>query len=136
MSWPAARLAPSAARPEPVGDGAPRASAPVERPPALQPVVQDAAPTSNPDAPVAVPAGVPEARELARRVRASTVLTPIVRRYWLAVLPHLAPADRARLDDILRRAAPPASTTQSGNTRSDKRQLSGSPDSTASASEA
>ena len=44
-------------------------------------------------------------RDLARRIRASRVLTPALRRYWLAVLPHLEPEDRERLEAILRRAA-------------------------------
>jgi hypothetical protein len=47
-------------------------------------------------------------RDLARRIRASRVLTPALRRYWLAVLPHLEPEDRERLETILRRAAPAA----------------------------
>jgi hypothetical protein len=47
-------------------------------------------------------------RDLARRIRASRVLTPALRRYWLAVLPHLEPEDRERLEAILRRAAPAA----------------------------
>ncbi|MDQ3703127.1 MAG: hypothetical protein M3442_19740 [Chloroflexota bacterium] len=108
----------------------------MERPLAPQPVVQDAAPSPNPEAPAAAPAGVPEMRELARRVRASKVLTSTLRRYWLAVLPHLAPADRAQLDAILRRAAPPVSITPAGSTRRDERRPSGSPGSTVPAAEA
>ncbi|HEV2122368.1 MAG TPA: hypothetical protein VGW38_06305 [Chloroflexota bacterium] len=44
---------------------------------------------------------VPDARVLAKRVRASKALTGQQKRYWLAVLPHLLPEDRARLDAIL-----------------------------------
>jgi hypothetical protein len=63
---------------------------------------------------VAPPAGggaaprpvAPAGRDLAKRVRASKALTAAQRRYWLAVLPYLEPADRARLDAILGGAAP------------------------------
>jgi hypothetical protein len=64
-----------------------------------------------PDAPSSGPASsrehapaapAPPARELARRVRASRVLSGTQKKYWLSVLPHLLPADRARLDAILR----------------------------------
>ena len=48
----------------------------------------------------------PATRDLARRVRTARALTAAQRRYWLAVLPYLEPADRARLDAILGPAAP------------------------------
>jgi hypothetical protein len=49
------------------------------------------------------PAGqAPAARDLARRVRASKALSATAKRQWLMVLPHLRPADRARLAAILR----------------------------------
>lgn len=48
---------------------------------------------------------VPDARVLAKRVRASKALTGQQKRYWLAVLPHLLPEDRARLAAILRASA-------------------------------
>lgn len=51
---------------------------------------------------VAAAPPVPAPRELARRVRTTKTLSPAQRRYWLAVLPHLRPADRDRLDAILR----------------------------------
>ena len=41
-------------------------------------------------------------RALAARVRASKHLSRTLKRYWLTVLPHLQPADQARLDAILR----------------------------------
>ncbi|HEY3034925.1 MAG TPA: hypothetical protein VGJ54_09725 [Streptosporangiaceae bacterium] len=41
-------------------------------------------------------------RALAARVRASKHLSGTLKRYWLTVLPHLQPADRERLDAILR----------------------------------
>jgi hypothetical protein len=44
-------------------------------------------------------APAPALRDLARRVRGAKAAQ---RRYWLAVLPHLCPADRDRLDAILR----------------------------------
>lgn len=136
MSRTAARLDQSSALPEPAGAGAPGILTRVESPPASQPVTQGAAPAPNPEAPGAAPAGVLETRELARRVRAAKVLTPALKRYWLAVLPHLTAADRAQLDAILRRAAPPASTTPAGHTRSDGRRPSGALGSTVPASEA
>jgi hypothetical protein len=40
-------------------------------------------------------------KALAKEVRASKVLTPALKRYWLEVLPHLHAADRARLHAIL-----------------------------------
>jgi len=39
---------------------------------------------------------------LAARVRSSKLLSGTLKRYWLTVLPHLQPADRERLDAILR----------------------------------
>ena len=54
-------------------------------------------------------------RALAARVRASKHLSRTLKRYWLIVLPHLQPADQARLDAILRgetaATEPPASET-------------------------
>ena len=47
----------------------------------------------------------PERQALGQRIRASRALSPAQRRYWLAVLPHLRPADRQRLDAILRAGA-------------------------------
>ena len=60
---------------------------------------------------------------LAARVRASKHLSRTLKRYWLTVLPHLEPADQARLDAILRGeiaatepppapSAPPATSTE------------------------
>ena len=43
----------------------------------------------------------PDPKALAKEVRASKVLTPALKRYWLEVLPHLHAADRARLHAIL-----------------------------------
>ena len=64
----------------------------------------------RPAPPAAAPPGAPPAaaptRDLARRVRTARALTAAQRRYWLAVLPYLEPADRARLDAILGPAAP------------------------------
>jgi hypothetical protein len=48
---------------------------------------------------------MPEVRTLAKRVRATKALTGQQKRYWLAVLPHLRPEDRDRLDAILRGVA-------------------------------
>lgn len=62
--------------------------------------------TAAPPAAGAAPRPAPAGRDLAKRVRASKALTAAQRRYWLAVLPHLEPADRARLDAILGGAAP------------------------------
>ena len=45
-------------------------------------------------------------RALAARVRASKHLSRTLKRYWLTVLPHLQPADQARLDAILRGESP------------------------------
>lgn len=39
-------------------------------------------------------------------MRASKHLSRTVKRYWLTVLPHLEPADQARLDAILRGESP------------------------------
>ncbi len=53
----------------------------------------------------AIPAGVGDVsgdKELARLIRASRVLDPVLKRQWLRVLAHLTPADRARLLEILR----------------------------------
>ena len=47
-------------------------------------------------------------RDLARRVRQNRALSGSQKRYWLAVLPHLKPEDRERLDAILRGDAPPS----------------------------
>jgi hypothetical protein len=38
---------------------------------------------------------------LARLVRRSWMLDPLMKRHWLRVLPHLTPFDRARLREIL-----------------------------------
>ena len=40
-------------------------------------------------------------KELAALIRRSRVLDPVLKRQWLRLLPHLAPADRARLREIL-----------------------------------
>lgn len=104
---------PSPATNSTAGGAAPGVVAPVERrgaPGALpQPVAGGDDPPPLPDVPDA-----PEVRQLARRVRASKVLTPSLRRYWLAVLPHLNPADRHRLDAILRPADPHVSPRAPG----------------------
>ncbi len=96
--------APTPATNSTAGGAAPGIVAPVEgrgAPGALPQPVAGSAPPPRPDVPDAA-----EVRQLARRVRASKVLTPSLRRYWLAVLPHLNPADRHRLDAILRPADP------------------------------
>jgi hypothetical protein len=41
-------------------------------------------------------------RELTRLIRQSRLLDPVAKRQWLRVLYHLAPADRAQLEEILR----------------------------------
>ena len=48
------------------------------------------------------PNALPPTRELARRVRQTRNLTGTQKKYWIAVLPHLRPDDRDRLDAILR----------------------------------
>jgi hypothetical protein len=48
-----------------------------------------------------VPGRESELRDLAKRIRASRVLSGSAKRQWLAVLPHLRPEDRARLQTIL-----------------------------------
>ena len=42
-----------------------------------------------------------EERELRRLVRQSRVLSPVLKRQWLTVLPHLSEADRLELRAIL-----------------------------------
>ena len=64
-----------------------------------------------PAQPSGTPAGAPPPVRLVTWRAASgprASLTPALRRYWLAVLPHLEPEDRERLEAILRRAAPAA----------------------------
>ncbi|HVC35448.1 MAG TPA: hypothetical protein VNL16_18205 [Chloroflexota bacterium] len=41
-------------------------------------------------------------RQLARLVRQSRLLDPALKRHWLSVLRYLTPADRTRLEEILR----------------------------------
>jgi hypothetical protein len=43
--------------------------------------------------------------DLAKLVRQSRLLDPVVRRQWLSVLPYLTPRDRTRLEAILRAEA-------------------------------
>jgi len=40
-------------------------------------------------------------RELVRLIRRSSVMDPVLKRQWLRILPHLKPADLARLESIL-----------------------------------
>jgi hypothetical protein len=47
------------------------------------------------------PPSAEQHRELARLIRQSDVLDPMLKRQWLRVLPHLKPADQARLRTIL-----------------------------------
>ena len=74
------------------------------------PAAQGRAEPQSPAAPGSAsgsgPGGV---RALAARVRASKHLTGTLKRYWLTVLPHLTPTDRARLDAILRGETAPES---------------------------
>jgi hypothetical protein len=59
----------------------------------------------------------PNTRELARRVRATPHLSGSQKKYWLSILPHLRPQDRARLDAILRGdPAPDSGATEAPNT--------------------
>jgi hypothetical protein len=56
-------------------------------------------------------AGARDHHALAAAIRHSTALDPVMKRHWLRVLPHLAPRERARLEEILR---PPAPTGHAG----------------------
>jgi hypothetical protein len=49
-------------------------------------------------------------RELARLIRRSRTLTPVLKRQWLTVLPHLSPEDQLRLRQILDSEQQPAQT--------------------------
>lgn len=66
--------------------------------PAPEPITSSPPSEVNPR-PAAPP---PSSRDdLARLVRRSRVLDPVAKRQWLAVLPFLTPADRARLNEVL-----------------------------------
>lgn len=48
-----------------------------------------------------IQAPVESTQELARLIRKSRALDPLLKRQWLRVLSHLSPADRTRLREIL-----------------------------------
>jgi hypothetical protein len=49
-----------------------------------------------------VPAAPSNPKALARQIRAAKRLSPALKRYWLALLPHLHDDDRRRLAAIIR----------------------------------
>ena len=57
-------------------------------------------------------------RTLAAAIRRSPALDPVMKRHWLRVLPHLAPRERERLEEILR---PPVPSGHAGQARDGER---------------
>ena len=67
---------------------------------AASPIVQERSSAVSPAGPTQFRPG------LGKRVRASRLLTPEMKRYWLTLLPHLRVDDLRRLDEILRGGSP------------------------------
>ena len=61
-----------------------------------------AAPAAGAQATTDVPAAPSNPKALARQIRAAKRLSPALKRYWLALLPHLHDDDRRRLAAIIR----------------------------------